>query len=294
MTSLNFRIRRSGLNKKSSLYGAIIGDIAGSRFEFKPHRDKDFKLFYSLSGIGYSTDQTVYDLSNSSHFTDDTVITIAVANSLIEANGKYDNLNELVVKNLKYFGKEYPYRGYGYKFQQWLLKDTVEPYNSLGNGSAMRISAVPCCAKNLDEVKKLSKMVSEVTHNHPEGIKGAEAVAVAIWLALHNYTKEDIIKEIEENYYPLNFDYEELKQNYKFNETCPGSVPESIFAFKISNSYEDSIRTAISMGGDADTMACISGAIAGAYYGVPDELIEQVQKFLPPEFKEIINKFENM
>lgn len=281
------------LNMKSSIHGAIIGDIAGSRFEFKPHRDKDFELLFSFSGLGYTENQTVEDLFKSSHFTDDTVMTIAVANALIEARFNFENLSELVVKNLKDFGKRYPYRGYGFNFQQWLLRDRVEPYNSLGNGSAMRISAVPYFAKDLDEVKKLSKIVSEVTHNHPEGIKGAEAVAVAIWMALHNYSKEDILSEMEQNYYKLNFDYEELRQTYKFDETCPGSVPQSIFAFKISNTYEDTIRTAISMGGDADTMACISGAIAGAYYGIPNELKQQVQKFLPDEFKSILLKFEN-
>ncbi len=280
------------MDKLSGIYGAIIGDIAGSRFEFKPHRNKDFELLYSFSGNGYSENQTVEDLFKSSHFTDDTVMTIAVANALIEANGKYDNLTELVVKNMKTFGNKYPYRGYGYNFQQWLIRDTVEPYNSLGNGSAMRISAVPYFAKNIEEVKKFSKMVSEVTHNHPEGIKGAEAVAVAIYLALHNHTKEEILKEIEENYYSLDFDYEELKQSYKFNETCPGSVPQSIFAFKISTTYEDTIRTAISMGGDADTMACISGAIAGAFYGVPNNLKKDVLKFIPSEFIDILNKFE--
>lgn len=276
------------MNMKNAIYGAIIGDVAGSRFEFKPIKSKDFDLFYSFSGKGHDTNQTLEDYLKSSHFTDDTVMTIAVANALIEANGDYSNLRELAVKNLKYFGRKYPNRGYGYKFQQWLYSDSNEHYNSLGNGSAMRISSIPYFANSLDEVKRLSKMVTDVTHNHPEGIKGAEAVAVLIWMALHNFTKEDIRKEVENNYYNLDYDYNELLQTYTHDETCQNSVPQSIYAFFISTDYEDCIRTAISMGGDADTMACIAGSIAGAYYGVPSDLQKQVLNFLPDEFVNII------
>ncbi len=282
------------MNVKNAVYGAIIGDVAGSRFEFNPIKSKNFDLFYSFSGKGYDVNQTLEDYFKSSKFTDDTVMTIAVANALIEANGDFSNLRELAVKNLKYFGRKYPYRGYGSKFQQWLNWDLNKPYNSFGNGSAMRISSVPYLANSIDEVKRLSKMVTDVTHNHPEGIKGAEAVAVSIWLALHNYTKGDIRKEVENNYYNLDYDYNELLKTYTHDETCQNSVPQSIYAFLISTDYEDCIRTAISMGGDADTMACIAGSIAGAYYGVPSDLQNQVLNFLPDEFVDIISNINSI
>ena len=147
-------------------------------------------------------------------------------------------------------------------------------------------------AKDITEIKKLSKIISSVTHNHPEGVKGAEAVASAIWLALHDRTKEEIKQYIEENYYSLDYDYNEILQKYKFDVTCQNSVPQSIFAFLISQNFEDAIRTAVSMGGDADTMACIAGSIAEAFYGVPENLQKECWEFLTPDIKNIINEFQ--
>lgn len=274
-----------------TLLGGIIGDIAGSRFEFNPIKNKNFELL--LKGENYlSKKQTYKEYQETCRFTDDTVMTIAVANALLEANGNYDNLQALVIESMKNFGHKYPYAGYGAKFNRWLTLPITEPYNSFGNGSAMRISPVPYFAKSIDEVKRLSKLVTEVTHNHPEGIKGAEAVACCIWMALNNYSKYEIEDFVRENYYNLDYDYEELLKTYKHDESCQNSVPQSIFAFLISKDYEDAIRTAISMGGDADTMACIAGSIAEAYYGLPKELEGNGLQFLTDDLKEIIIKFQ--
>ena len=281
------------LLRKPTLLGGVIGDIVGSRFEFKPVKTKQFPLFYSYSGVPYSENQTVKDYMESSHFSDDTILTLAIAKSLLDADGKYENLRERVVNNLKDFGHRYPCRGYGARFDDWLRRKSPEPYHSYGNGAAMRVSAVPYFCDNLQQVADLSRAVTEVTHNHPEGIKGAEATAAAIWMALHNYTKDAIKQKIEQNYYKLDFDYQDLVKHYRHVESCQDSVPQSIYAFLISESYEDAIRIAVSMGGDADTMACIAGAIAGAYYGIPDNIQEEALKFLPDEFKTMITKFEN-
>ena len=156
----------------------------------------------------------------------------------------------------------------------------------------MRISAVPYFAESLDDVKVLSKLVTEVTHNHREGIKGAEATAVCIWLALNGYDKEYIKRYVEDNYYKLDYIYEDLVKNYTHDESCQNSIPQSIFAFLISSGYEDTIKNAISMGGDADTMACIAGGIAAAYYGLPKEIEKKGKEFLPNDFKSIIKRLE--
>ena len=275
-----------------TLLGGIIGDIVGSRFEFTPIKNKDFELL--LKGKNYLSKKQPYkEFRETCRFTDDTVMTIAVANALLEANGNYDILQDLVIKNMKELGHKYPYAGYGARFNRWLTIPITEPYNSFGNGSAMRISPVPYFAKNIEEVKELSKLVTEVTHNHPEGIKGAEAVACCIWLALNDYSKFEIEDYVRENYYNLDFDYNELVKTYIHDESCQNSVPQSIFAFLISKDFEDCIRTAISMGGDADTMACIAGSIAEAYYGIPKELEIKGLEFLTDDLKSIVFKFQN-
>ena len=277
---------------KNIIMGAIIGDIAGSRFEFKPNRNKNFELL--VKGENHlKKNQPYKEFLDNCRFTDDAVMTVAIANALLEADGDYTNLSKLAIKNMKMFGNKYPFAGYGSKFKRWLQLPVYEPYNSFGNGSAMRISAVPYFAKSLEEVKNLSRLVTEVTHNHPEGIKGAEAVACCIWLALRGYDKEEIKGFVESNYYNLNFDYEELVKTYTHDESCQNSVPQSIFAFLISNNYEDTLKTAISMGGDADTMACIAGGIAAAYYGLPKNLEEQGLEFLTADLKEVVLKFKD-
>lgn len=273
------------------MLGAIIGDIVGSRFEFNPIKSKNFDLFETNEHFSKDKKLTLGYFIKGSRFTDDTVMTIAICKALLDCNGNFSDLSHFAIKAMKYYGKKYPFMGYGAMFNNWLMSSNCEPYNSFGNGSAMRISPVPYFAKSIDKVKSLSMAVTTVTHNHPEGIKGAEAIAVCIWLALQGAKKEEIKQYIENNYYKLNFDYDDLVDNYNFNETCQGSVPQAIFCFLISNSFEDTIRTAVSIGGDADTIAAMSGAIAEAYYGIPSQLELRVCDFLPDEFIDIINRF---
>ena len=246
------------------LYGAIIGDIVGSRYEFRKHRSKKFSFF----------DRKMF-------FTDDTVMTLAVYEALAkEEKNNYANLHEEVIYQMKKYGHLYPYAGYGVAFGEWLFSRRSSPYNSFGNGSAMRVSPVAYFAKSESEVKKLSRMVSEVTHNHPEGIKGAEAVSMCIWLARHGIDKEEIKKYVEKNYYSLNFNYEDLRSNYFFNETCMDTVPQAIYCFLTGNDFEDCIRTGISIGGDSDTLCAITGSIAEAYYGVDEHYKISAERYL--------------
>lgn len=279
---------------KSAVIGAVIGDIVGSRFEFEEMKSKEFKLFENP--LPYETfAEAMTEYKTKCRFTDDSVMTIALAKALLDANGNYENLSDLAIQNMREFGgHKYPFARYGGGFKSWPAMPVPVPYNSYGNGSAMRISAVPYFAESLEEVKELSRKVTEVTHNHPEGLKGAEAVASAIWLALDGYGKEYICKYIEDNYYSLDYIYELLVLTYGFNETCQETVPQSLFAFLISDSYEDAIRTAISMGGDADTMACIAGAVAGAYYGVPEDIEKEGLEYLTDELREIVVAVEDV
>lgn len=268
------------------MLGAIIGDVVGSRYEFANFRCKDFDLFHMVCD-----------------FTDDTVLTVAVAKTLINnypfdlsEEGLTKIKSELVDNMLDYFEK-YPKRGYGGRFFTWAAKKLREPYYSYGNGSAMRVSSVGWLAKSIDEVKILSKTVSEVTHNHPEGIKGAEAVAVAIFMARQGSSKEEIKEYIYDHYYPeLDYlEYNELVEYNRFNETCQGSVPQAIYCFCISESFEDAIRTAVSIGGDSDTIACMAGGIAEAYY--QNEETEKIKReflnkyYLPAEYLTIYKEF---
>ena len=258
------------------MIGAIIGDIVGSRFEFWGIKTKEFELF-----------------TEKNNFTDDSVLTLAIGKALLECNGRYLDLEQKVINYMREFGKKYPFAGYGSNFENWICNENIGPYNSFGNGSAMRISAVPYFAKDLDELKWLVETVTKPTHNHKEGIKGAMATATAIWLALHKKSKQEIREYIETLYYNLDFSYDDLIKNYSFDVTCQGSVPQSIYAFLISNSYEDAIRTAISMGGDTDTMGAITGSIAGAYYGVPDNLKKQAYRYLDGTQLKVLYDFDN-
>jgi ADP-ribosylglycohydrolase len=261
------------MNNKG-IIGAIIGDIVGSRFEFNNYRSTDFQFF-----------------NDKCFFTDDTVMTIAVADWV---KNKHQTDRHLALY-LREWGRKYPNRGYGGMFLRWLLsKELSSPYNSFGNGSAMRVSPCGFYAQTLDEALLLAKQSAEVTHNHPEGIKGAQSVAAAIYLAKTSNTK-DIIKEyIEQNFgYDLSRTCDEIRRVYKFNETCQETCPEAIIAFLESHDYESAIRLGISLGGDSDTIGAITGGIAAAYYSVPDSIIEDVKRFIPYEFIDIIEKFEN-
>jgi ADP-ribosylglycohydrolase len=233
------------------MLGAIVGDIVGSIYEFNNHRSKDFLLF----GDGCD-------------FTDDTVLTVAVADCLMK-NGNY-------AEYIKQYARAYPQvkGSYGGRFAQWIHSESMEPYNSWGNGSAMRVSAVGFAFDTLEMVMQEAKKSAEVTHNHPEGIKGAQATAVAIFLARKGKSKEQIKAAISKSFgYDLDRTLDEIRPVYKFNESCQETVPEAIIAFLESNSFEDAIRNGISLGGDSDTLTCITGGIAEAFYGgVPEEL----------------------
>lgn len=256
------------------MLGAIIGDIVGSIYEFNNIKTKDFKYFFNPQGF----------------FTDDTVLTIAISNALIKAK-KGENLQKEAIRQMRKYGHLYPDMSYGTRFEVWLEDKHPQPYNSYGNGSAMRISPVAYFSHNIEEVKKLSYDVTAVTHNSEEGIKGAEAVAISIFMALHGKSKEEIKGYIENNYYSLDFNYEELQKEYKFNETCQGTVPQAIYCFLISENFEDAIRTGISIGGDSDTLCAITGSIAEAYYGIPENLKQGALTYLDERLKKDYEKF---
>ncbi len=258
-----------------TMIGAIIGDIVGSRFEWNNHRSKDFELFTPACSP-----------------TDDSIMTLAIAKALISCGGDYAGLGDKAVYWMRRIGRPYPSCGYGGRFYEWMYSDDLRPYHSFGNGAAMRVSACGFIAGSLDEAKQLSRAVTEVTHNHPEGIKGAEAATTAIYLARTGKTIDEIRRAIQENYYPLDFTLDGIRDTYRFNETCQGTVPQAIEAFLESTGFEDAIRNAVSIGGDSDTLAAITGGIAGAYYGVPDHIRQTAERFLSPELSAILHEFE--
>lgn len=259
------------------LYGAIFGDIVGSIYEFDNIKAKDFELF----------DET-------SFFTDDTVMSIAVACALAECKGNYNNLSQSATDLMRLLGVRYFDAGYGFNFKQWLDSENPQPYNSWGNGSAMRVSAVAYFAKSLEEVKELSYKVTAVSHNHPEGIKGAEATAVAIFLALQGKDKAEIKKYIEQNYYPLDFTLDDIRPTYKFEPSCQKTVPQALEAFFESESFADAVRNAVSIGGDSDTLAAITGSVAEAYYGVPEDIKKFVQSKLDDNLRKKLSEIEKL
>ncbi len=262
------------------LYGAIIGDIAGSRFEFHniKGKDKSFDLLHPQC-----------------FFTDDTVMTCAIAKALMDSKGNPDRLADHAAVAMQRLGRAYPHAGYGRKFERWIWADEKNrrPYNSCGNGSAMRVSAVGYAAKNFDDVLRLSEAVTGVTHNHPEGYKGAEAAAACVWMALNGYSKDNIRTKVQEMWYPIDFTLDDIHDEYKFSELAQDTVPQAIEAFLESTSYEDALRLAITLGGDSDTLAAITGGIAGAYYGVPTELRRMSRSYLTEDLIDLINDFTN-
>jgi ADP-ribosylglycohydrolase len=257
------------------MLGAIIGDIAGSRFEFNNIRSKNFDLFADACFI-----------------TDDSIMTIAVAKAILACNGNWEQLGRNAVKYMKELGCKYPDCGFGGMFRKWVFSDEPAPYNSYGNGAAMRVSPCGFIAKAEDEAILLSRKVTEVTHNHPEGLKGAEAVSVAIFLARNGCTKNEIKNRMEKDYYTLNFTLDSIRENYQFNESCQETVPQAIMAFLESISFEDAIRNAVSIGGDSDTLAAITGSVAEAYYGVPFELKCRAQSYLDRYLREYYREWE--
>ena len=256
------------------MLGAIIGDIAGSRFEWDNIKSKEFALF-----------------TNRCRPTDDSVMTLAIAQALMNCEGDIERLGAEAVSCMQALGRKYPEAGYGGHFCRWLSSNHPLPYHSFGNGSAMRVSPCAWAAKSLEQAKAMAKAVTEVTHDHPEGLKGAEATAGAVYLALHGSSIPEIREYISEEYYALDFTLDEIRADYSFDVSCQGSVPQAITAFLESESFEDAIRNAISIGGDSDTIAAIAGGIAGAFYGVPETLRQQALRFLDDAQKNILNCF---
>lgn len=245
-----------------NILGAIIGDYVGSVYEFKNIRTKEFALY-----------------TDKNFLTDDSIMTLAVK-EILESG--YINDKEKIIKTFKKWGRKYPNRGYGGTFGWWLNSNSNDPYYSFGNGAAMRVSPVGWYANSEEEVIDFATKVTEVTHNHPEGIKGAIVTAMCVYYARIGKSKE-FIKKYVEKHYNIDFDYEDLRKNYWFNETCQDTVPQAIYCFLISKDFEDCVRTTISIGGDCDTTAAISCAIAEAYYKqIPQELknkiLEEIEK----------------
>lgn len=252
-----------------TIIGAIAGDVIGAPYEWHRIKTTEFPL-----------------LSSRSHFTDDTVLTIAVADGILTGKDFTTVMRE--------YGRKYPGAGYGGWFHRWLYLPEPAPYGSYGNGSAMRVSPVGFAGSTLQEVLEMAKRCAEVTHNHPEGIKGAQATAAAIFLARTGHDKEQIREYITRSFgYNLHFTLDEIRPFYDFDETCQRTVPQAIVAFLESTDYESAVRLAVSLGGDSDTLACITGGIAAAYYkNIPDEIIQNVLSLLPEEFRDIIHRFD--
>ncbi len=262
------------------MYGAILGDIIGSPYEFdRGNKSKDFPLF-----------------SKESYFTDDTVMTIAVAEAFLLAHPDADAtwLRKRLIYSMQKYGKAYPDAGYGGMFRQWLRSKDPRPYNSYGNGSAMRVSPVAWLYDDLETVRRMARLSAEVTHNHPEGIKGAEATASAIFLARTGSSKDEIKAYIEDQFhYDLSRTCDEIRPGYHHVESCQETVPEAITAFLDGESFEDVIRTAVSLGGDCDTLTCIAGSIAEGFYGVPEELKQACRERLPKNMLYILQQFDH-
>ena len=284
------------------MYGAFIGDIVGSKYEFQNIKTKEFELF-----------------SCGCDFTDDSIMTVAVAKAIMMSREeRFENpystksFKSFLIESMQYFGQKYPYPtgAYGGNFSRWLRSDDPKPYGSFGNGSAMRVSPCGLVAVTLEEAIALARNSAEVTHNHPEGIKGAECVAAAIFLAKTGQSKEAIKQYVQDNYYTLDFTLDSIRDSYRFDGSCQGSVPQALTAFFESNSFEDAIRNVISIGGDCDTTGAITGSVAWVYYAIQSghysgwcndridpemlEIKERAKEFLPAEFIRIADQFHEI
>lgn len=261
------------------MYGAILGDIIGSPYEFdRGGKTKNFPLF-----------------SRTSRFTDDTVMTVAVADAFLKISHQAadEEIRQQLIRSMQAFGRKYPHIGYGARFLAWLQEDDPQPYGSWGNGSAMRVSAAAWLFDDLNTVLRMARLSAEVSHNHPEGIRGAEATAAAIFLARTGSSKSEIKSYIEEIFgYDLSRSCDEIRPGYRHDVSCQGTVPEAITAFLEGHDFEDVIRTAVSLGGDCDTLTCIAGAMAEGLYGVPEALKEKCRSYLPEDLLEVLLRFD--
>lgn len=261
------------------MFGAILGDIIGSPYEFdRGKKTKEFPMFCDRS-----------------EFTDDTVMTIAVAEALMDVNEEMGDeaIKELLVSSMRRWGRKYPFAGYGMRFSIWLAEPRPKPYGSYGNGSAMRVSPAAWLFDDLNTARRMARLSAEVTHNHPEGIKGADAVAMAIFLGRTGKSKTEIRKFMEMEFrYDLSRTCDEIRPEYYHVESCMETVPEAITAFLEGDSFEDVIRTAVSLGGDCDTLTAIAGSMAEGVYGVSDEMKQECYDRLPDEMKKVLRRFE--
>ena len=260
------------------MLGAIVGDIVGSVYEWNNRKSVDFPLFVE-----------------GSFFTDDSVMTIAVADALLSLEDKdlddEDMVRYAVKSSMVVYGRSYPDAGYGARFKDWIFSEVQLPYGSYGNGSAMRVSPVAYFAADLGDALRLARLSAEVTHNHPEGIKGAEVIAGCVYLARTGADKAAIREFVESSYYFLNFRLDDIRAGYVFDVGCQGSVPQAITAFMEGGSFEEVIRLAVSVGGDSDTIAAIAGSIAEPFYGVPEFMETEALKRLDPWLRAVVKKF---
>lgn len=257
------------------MLGAIIGDLVGSRFEFNNHKSKDFDF-----------------LTRDCFFTDDSLMTIAIGEALMTSQKDYSDLKQQTITLMQKHGRNYDDCGFGGRFYNWIFEDNPKPYQSYGNGAPMRVSCCGIVGSTIDEVKQLSKMVTEISHDHPESLKAAEAVAVCVYMARKQTPKQDIYHYVKNHYYPLDFTLDDIRPTYKFNESSQGTTPYALKAFFESKGFTDAIRLAVSIGGDTDTIAAITGNIAGEYYGITNKLKNYALTFLPFEIKEIVEAFD--
>lgn len=259
------------------MLGAIIGDIVGSPYEFSYNRMnmKDPSLW-----------------NRDCRFTDDSVMTLAIADALMRSSDEGLDFEAEAVKSMRRFALRYPAAGYGGRFSLWVVEDDPKPYDSWGNGSAMRVSCMGWAFSTLEETERMAEASARVTHNHPEGIKGAQATAAAIFMARNGESNERIKGYIEQRFgYDLGFTIEQIRPEYAFDVSCQGSVPQSIVAFLEADGYEQAIRLAISLGGDTDTMACIAGSIAEARWGVPADIAAEGRKYLDPFLNDVLDRW---
>ena len=263
------------------MYGAILGDIIGSPYEFDVNNIKttEFELF-----------------SERSEFTDDSIMTLAVAEALMDCGIDADEktMKNALIDAMRKYGQRYPFAGYGVNFSMWLAQKDPKPYNSFGNGSAMRVSSVPwLCQEDMAKMLHLAAVTAQVTHNHPEGIKGAQATAAVIFMAIHGASKESIKATVSKAFgYDLNRTCDEIRPSYHHVESCQETVPQAIIAFLEGSSFEEVIRLAVSLGGDSDTLACIAGSMAEAFYGVPVELRAEARARLSEDLRGVLDRFD--
>lgn len=257
------------------MIGAVIGDVAGSRFEWNNCKSRNFEL-----------------LTPECRITDDSVMTLAVADALLKSDGNRESLSKNAVDSMRAFGRRWARGCYGGRFSAWLESADPRPYGSFGNGSAMRVSPCAWAAVSLEDALDMARRVTVVTHDHPEGIRGAEAVTAVIWLAGRGESSENIRRAVEKSWYRLDFRLDDIRDGYTFDVSCQGSVPQAIEAFLEADSVESAVRNAVSLGGDSDTLAAMAGSMAEARFGVPEALRKRILTYLEPPLIDVLERFE--